>query len=196
VESAIRYSGVISNELNPYVEYSYYALYNSLGSATNNSPVPSQTCVAPTPDALYNGGAYPGPTSGPFWRATSAPVTAVCAGVTSAPAAFTAGMNEPALILSNKTSIQATTVVPSYLLGAMGFGPILGMSTLNASAQGNFIKPADIKSIMNCYPTLQSAVGASLVPTPPPSVPPSPTVLSEPVAVPSVITLDTSNSNC
>jgi hypothetical protein len=105
-------------------------------------------------------------------------------------------MNEPALILSNKTSIQATTVVPSYLLGAMGFGPILGMSTLNASAQGNFIKPADIKSIMNCYPTLQSAVGASLVPTPPPSVPPSPTVLTEPVAVPSVITLDTSNSNC
>lgn len=187
VESAIRYSGVISNELNPYVEYSFYALYNSLGSVSNNSPVPTQTCNAPTPDALYNGGAYPGPTSGPFWTATAAPVAASCSQVNSQSASFSSGMNQTAIVLSNSTSIQAVSIVPGYLQAAMGFGKIFSMSTLNASASGNFIKPADMKTMMTCHPGLQGTVGASLVVTPPPSSLPSPTPLSEPVPAPTAL---------
>jgi hypothetical protein len=180
VQSAVRYSGLVSNQLNPYVEYSFYVLYNSLGAVSSNSPIPQSTCNAPTTDALTNSGSYPGPTTAPFWLATpSAPVVA-CASPNSQVAAFT-GLNQTALALSNTPIVQAQAVVPPYLSAAMQFGKVIQQPNMPANASLNFMKPADMSTLMTCHPDFQAAVGTSLAPT----VPPSPTVT--PTAIPDVM---------
>ena len=106
VQSAVRYSGLVSNQINPYVEYSLYVLYNSLGPVSSNAPIPASTCNAPTTDALTNSGTYPGPTTAPFWMATPIPPSVTCSAAQSQVAAFT-GLNQTALALSNTPIVQA-----------------------------------------------------------------------------------------
>ncbi|MBV8491524.1 MAG: hypothetical protein JO199_13435 [Candidatus Eremiobacteraeota bacterium] len=168
VETAVRYSGLVSNQINPYVEYSFYVLYNSLGSSSPNTPIPSQTCVPPTSDAITNSGSYPGPTMGPFWLATASPITMQCVNTNSQAAVFSSGMNQNALALSNETTISTSMTVPNYLSKAMGFtgGSIIGESTVPISRTSNFIKPADMKTLLNCHAGVQNAIESSLAPTP------------------------------
>ena len=187
VESAIRYSGLISNQINPYVEYSYYVLYNSLGSTSPNTPIPSQTCVAPSPDALSNSGAYPGPSSGPFWMATAAPAAMSCSATNSQAAVFSTGMNQNALALANRTTINVNMNVPAYLAHAMGFGQTFSASTLPITRTSNFIKPADMSTLLNCHSSLQSSIAGSLAPTPLTTTPAIPTAIPEPAPSPTQI---------
>ncbi|HTU81061.1 MAG TPA: TadE family protein [Candidatus Acidoferrales bacterium] len=176
VESAVRYSGLISNQINPFVEYSYYVLYNSLGSSSPNSPVPSQTCNAPTTDALTNSNTYPGPSMGPFWTATAAPPVTQCVYTNSQSVVFSTGMNQNAIALSNSTTVQAQLTVPAYLSSALGFSSsIIGPGALPIARTANFMKPADLKTILSCHNTLQAALAGSLAPTPLTSAPPTTT---------------------
>lgn len=191
VESAIRYSGLISNQLNPYVQYSFYVLYNSVGTS-GNTTIAAQTCNPPTTDALTNSGTYPGPTSGPFWQATPAPPTAQCTNTTSQAATFSSGMNQAALALANTPSVSAAVVVPSYMQKAMGFGNVIGASSLAVTATLNFFKPADMSTMLNCSPAFQSALGASLAPTPVPTTLPAPTAFPEPAPSPTQIPISAS----
>jgi TadE-like protein len=164
VQSAVRYSGLVSNQLNPYVQYSFYVLYNSLGTASSNSPLPQETCNAPTTDALTNSGSYPGPTSAPFWLATPSAPTVTCSSLPSTVAAFKVGMNQTALGLSNTPVVQAAAIVPAYLSNAMKFGRVISAANLPANATLNFIKPADLGTLMTCHPIFQSTTGTSLSP--------------------------------
>lgn len=188
VESAVRYSGLVSNQINPYVEYSFYVLYNSVGGS--NSPIPSQTCNAPGTDALTNSGSYPGPSMGPFWQATAAPVVAQCVYTNSQSAVFSAGMNQNALALSNQTQITAQMSVPGYLANAMGFsgGSIFPETTIPISRTANFMKPADMKTLLSCHTALQTSIAGSLAPTPLVAVPPANTAaITEPYPSPTNI---------
>jgi len=190
VQSAVRYSGLVSNQLDPYQEFSYYSLYNSLGAVSSNAPLPVSTCVAPNTGSLQAGGSnattgspYPGQTSGPFWEATAAPATTTCLTVNSQKASFNlAGMNQATIILSNTPVVQTNMLVPAYLLHAMAYGPVMSESQLPANGTLNFMKPADLATLMTCHPGMQSTVGVSLSP-PVPAVAPTtvPTPLTEPV---------------
>ena len=196
VQSAIRYSGLVSNQINPYQEYSFYVLYNSLGPAlSSNAPIPSQTCVAPNVSALQAAGStkttgspFPGQTSGPFWEATSAPATTTCLTTNSQTASFTSGMNQTALALSNTPIVQTSVIVPQYLLSAMTFGQVMGQTSLPANSTLNFIKPADMSTLMTCHPGMQSVIGSSLQPplaTPNPVN--TPAALTEPLSAATAI---------
>jgi hypothetical protein len=182
VQSAIRYSGLVGNQINPYTSDSMYVLYNSLGASSTNPPLPVQTCNAPNADALSNNnvvvssaapGGYPGPVNGPFWQASPAPPTMTCANTQTQTAAFSAGMNQPALALSNQPQISTGTVVPAYLQGILG-------TTSTTTASLNFMKSAGMTVVLSCHPALQTAIGASLAPTPP-AVLVSPSPLAEPI---------------
>jgi hypothetical protein len=198
VQSAVRYSGLVSNELNPYQEYSFYVLYNSLGAASSNAPIPAQTCNAPNTGSLDAGGSnattgspFPGQTSGPFWEATAAPATTTCLNTNSLVAKFNGGgMNQVALALSNTPIVRTSMLVPPYLMSAMTFGNVLGSSTFPANASLNFIKPADLPTLMTCHSAMQTTVGLSLAPplsTPLPITTPS--AIPEPMPLPSPILL-------
>ncbi len=176
VQSSLRYSGLVSNQVDPFQSYSMYALYNSLGAYSTNSPIPTSTCDAPTTDALTNSGTYPGPTSAPYWLATPAAPTVNCSNTNSQTAMFTNGVTQTVVALSNVPSVTAATKVPGYLtkIGLMG-------ATQPTTATLNFLKPADMLTLMTCHSGMQQVIGASLAPTPPPGNPSNPTALSEPI---------------
>lgn len=187
VQSAVRYSGLISNQINPYVEYSLYVLYNSLGPASSNAPIPVSTCNVPTTDALTNSNTYPGPTTAPFWMATPSAPNVSCNTPQSKVAAFT-GLNQTAFALSNTPIVQAQTVVPPYLSAAMQFGNVISQPNMPSNASLNFMKPADMSTLMSCHPGFQSTIQTSLEPTVPPASPgTTPSPISEPMPAPTSI---------
>jgi hypothetical protein len=187
VQSAVRYSGLVSNQINPYVEYSLYVLYNSLGPMSSNAPIPASTCNAPTTDALTNSNTYPGPSTAPFWMATPSAPNVSCSSTTSQVAAFT-GLNSTALALSNTPIVQAQTIVPIYLSAAMQFGNVINQPNMPSNASLNFMKPADMSTLMTCHPDFQTTVGAALAPTIPPASPgTTPSPIAEPMPLPTPV---------
>lgn len=190
VQSAVRYSGLISNQLDPYTQYSFYVLYNSQGPTSSNATMPPQVCIAPTSDALQNSGSYPGPVSGAFWMATPAPPTTQCSSANSQTAIFNVGgMYQPALALSNTPIVSTAVIVPGYLQNALGFGgPVIASGQLPVSASLNFIKPADMSRLMTCHPQFQTVIANSLSPPVTSTAPATtPAPLSEPVPAQSSI---------
>jgi hypothetical protein len=91
-------------------------------------------------------------------------------------------MNQATNILSNTPIVRTNMTVPSYLSHAMSYGPVMSESQLPANSTLNFMKPADLATLMTCHPGLQSTVGVSLSPPVPAVVPAvTPTQLPEPV---------------
>ncbi len=151
---SVRYSGLISNESNPYTDYSIYAVYNNVGAL--QQPIPT-TCATPSSDAFMNSNAnnaFPGPQSAPFWAPDGASSTGSCAAGT-APLKGGA-MITPLLLTHTAASVAATKVVPLYIQNATGPLTALG-------ANQNFINTPDIAAVFKCYPDLQTNVSASLV---------------------------------
>jgi len=190
VQSAVRYGGLVSNQIDPYEEFSYYALYNSLGAVSSNSPLPVSTCVAPNTGSMQAAGSnattgspFPGQTSGPFWEATAAPATTTCLTVNSQKATFNlAGMNQTTIVLSNTPVVQTQMLVPAYMAQALKYGRVISENSLPANGTLNFMKPADLATLMTCHPGLQNTIGVSLSPPVPAVVPTTiPSALLEPV---------------
>jgi hypothetical protein len=195
VESAIRYSGLVSNQIDPYQQYSLYVMYNSLqpDEANPPAPLPAQTCLAPTTDALTNSNTYPGPTMAPFWLNSPAPATVECVNpnasgpptstTQSTEGSFVAGLTDPNVVLSNAPYLSLSVTVPSFLQ------PLLGAS-LSSTGEINFMKPADMGTTLRCFPGLQQSVAYGVAPTPQttsPAATPSP--IAEPMPSPSYIPL-------
>lgn len=153
-QTAVRYSGLISNEASPFNGYSLYAIYNNVGTYTQNE---SATCETPPPDALTNNPAnqaFPGPLAAQFWSPDSGSVSTSC---NPSRVKLSDGvLSAPMLLLSTNSSISATK---TYAFPARPGQT--GSSTL--SAQSNFFNTPDIASIMQCYPQLHTYVSASLV---------------------------------
>ena len=74
VESAVRYAGLISQQANPYVDYSLYSMYTQLGSTL----IPTVTCISPITAPLSDAAPTYASThistvaSAPFWTPASA----------------------------------------------------------------------------------------------------------------------------
>ncbi len=153
---AVRYSGLISNEASPYDGYSLYAIYNNVGGYSQSATV---VCATPPPDAFTNDpshGAFPGPTSQPFWQPDANRTTGSC----SEGRLQLQGnaLNVPMLLLNTFSTVTTHKKVTLSLPGA-----IQGLQNNTLSATQNFFNTPDIASLIQCYPQLQSAVSNSLV---------------------------------
>ena len=153
-QTAVRYSGLISNEASPFNGYSLYAIYNNVGTYAQSE---STTCATPPPDAFTNDPtrqAFPGPLAAKFWSPDSGSVTSSC---TASRVQLSDGvLSAPMLLLSTNSNISA---IKTYAFPARPGQT--GSTTL--SAQSNFFNTPDIASIMQCYQQLHTYVSASLV---------------------------------
>ncbi len=175
---AVRFSGLISDEADPYQQYSLGALYDGLpGIAAPET----YTCSTPGPDALTNNptdGTFPGPQSPTFFQ----PASSVNGSCTPGPTHLSGGtMQSPMLFVHTQSTVQTSAAVPGYLQSALG-------SSQNISATQNFFDGPDMETMLTCYSEIGTAVEQSLArtvldvsaaPTPLPDTPnTSPLVLS------------------
>lgn len=152
---SVRYSGLISNEASPYDGYSLYAIYNNIGGLSQSA---TTTCATPPPDAFTNdpsNGAFPGPTSQPFWQPDQAS-TGTCS--TGRIELTGNSLLVPALLVNTYSTVTASKRVTDSLPAA-----IQGLQNNTLNATQNFFNTPDIASLIQCYPQLQSALSASLV---------------------------------
>ncbi len=167
---AVRFSGLVSDEANPYHQYSLGALYDGLPGI---APAEVYTCITPGPDALTNNptnGTFPGPQSPSFFQPTGT-VNGTC---TPGPTHLSGGtMASPMLFVHTQSTVTTSVSVPSYLQSALG-------ANQNLSATQNFFDGPDVQTILACYAELGTAVEQSLqhtrlnVSSPPTPLPESP----------------------
>lgn len=164
LQSAVRYSGLISSDINPYLQYSLFSIYDNLGS---NVGVVPQPCSTPNTDALSNANTFPGPASGVFWQPQSNSIQSTCVGAQVSLTGSSLARTE--LFMNNNAQLSAKTTVPQLL------SAFLGKST-SIAAQQNFLRGPDVGTIVHCYPELNAAISASLRPltAPSPSAVPTP----------------------
>jgi hypothetical protein len=194
VQSSLRYSGLIANQVDPFQQFSMYVLYSA--AANTASPLPSPTCNGTTTDALTNSNTYPGPATVPFFENSPAPAATGCANTnndtTEASYQSIGGntLTNPALIVSNIPYVTTSINVPSVLRSIPFIGPMPSWPA-TAKAQLNFMRPADMGTTLACFQPLQEAVGQSLAPTPQASDPgiASPTPMPNPLPTPTFIPL-------
>jgi hypothetical protein len=157
VESAVRYTGLVSQEANPYAQYSFYALYEQLGSTT----LPTFTCLTPLTTPLSDSAPTYTSTqattaSAPFWSPTTS--SSGCSGPN--PAGIMGiqagtGLAQDFIINQQYPSVLSSIAVPSYLKSTLG--PLT-----SASASERFFQPVGINVILACYATLNSQINISL----------------------------------
>jgi hypothetical protein len=149
VQIAVRYGGLVSNEAAPYVGYSLYGLYLAAASPSVNT-----SCSYPTTDALTNSGAFPGPTSAPFWSPESGTTSGTC---TKGTAVLTGGtLSSSIVFLSTTSNITTQVQVPTLLQ------PALNNANQSLSASENFFDTPDLGTLMKCYTDLNTAVSQTL----------------------------------
>jgi len=136
---AVRFAGLISDEVSPYDHYSLGTIYDSIPSVNTQE---TYTCSTPVPDALMNNGNFPGPVTAPFFQPTGGTATGAC---TQGETHLSGGSMASSLVfVHTSSSISATTNVPSWLSSALG-------STQHLSATQNFIDGPDVHTILTCY---------------------------------------------
>jgi hypothetical protein len=149
---AVRFSGLVSDEANPYQQYSLGALYDGLPGI---APTEVYACVTPGPDALTNdptNGTFPGPRSPSFFQPTGA-VSGTC---TPGPTHLSGGtMASPMLFVHTQSTVTTAVSVPSYLQSALG-------ANQHLSATQNFFDGPNVQTILTCYAELGTAVEQSL----------------------------------
>ena len=184
LQSAVRYSGVISSQQDPFIEFSLYDVYANLGSNTFVTPAPCQT---PSTDAITNTGSYPGPASAPYWQPTGA-IGQTCNNASALQTSMSGGsLLKPEIFLHDNAYITANTSVPQLLSSALG-------SKTTLQAEANFMHAPDLGTVLHCYPELGAAVSASLQPQVGATPGTVPTPL--PTDIPSTpLTVDTSCTN-
>jgi len=150
VQVAVRYSGMVSNENSPYVNYSLYALYNNLSGMTPPAKAP---CVAPNTDALLNNGDFPGPDTPSFWQPKGATNGTCRPGTASL---IGGGLVQGQVFTHTLSQISTKTQITGLAASAVG------SSLQNVQASQNYLDAPDVGTILNCYGELGTAVSASL----------------------------------
>ncbi len=145
---AVRYSGLISNEADPMMQYSLYAMYNSANAALSN-----KTCTAPTSDALNNGGnTFPGPPTAQLWY-SAALINSVSGTCTPGVVTLTGGtLVTPSLFSRTQSTITTILQAPSLFPGAP--------STITATQ--NVLRTPDVAHLMTCYGDWSAVLDESL----------------------------------
>ncbi|MEO9171213.1 MAG: TadE/TadG family type IV pilus assembly protein [Candidatus Baltobacteraceae bacterium] len=155
VQIAVRYSGLVSNEVSPYVQYSMYALYNNLEGI--GSP-PTFSCGAPTTDALENNGQFPGPLTSSFWFPSGVTTGTCTPGETSLQPGVAI---QPEIFTHTLSQITSATPIQGVLSSA------LGSVSQSVSAAQNYLDAPGLGTVLTCLPEVDDAVSASLQRTKP-----------------------------
>jgi hypothetical protein len=140
---SVRFSGLISDEANPYQQYSLGALYDGLPGIAASEVY---ACASPGPDALQNDpatGIFPGPKSPTFFQPISGTTVGSC---TQGPAHLTGGaLASPQLFVHTQSTVSTQVPVPSFLQGT------LGSMTQFLSASQNYFDGPDVQTLLTCY---------------------------------------------
>ncbi|MEO6912821.1 MAG: TadE family protein [Candidatus Baltobacteraceae bacterium] len=154
VQIAVRYSGLVSSQASPYIDYSMYALYNNLEGI--GAP-PVAACGPPTTDALDNNGQFLGPPTSPYWLpgATNGACTAGHATLQGG------AIVQPEVFTHTLSSITSQTPIEGVLSTA------LGQNAQQVAASQNYLDAPGIGTVLVCYPDIDDAVSASLQNTAP-----------------------------
>jgi hypothetical protein len=187
VQSSLRYSGLIANQIDPFQQFSMYVLYSAAVASAN--PLPSATCNGTTTDALTDSNTYPGPATVPFFENSPAPAATGCVNTDTQEGSYqTVGgvsLTNPALINSNVPEVTTNISVPAFMQSLFG-----GATRLPATAKLNFMQPAGMGTMLTCFPALQTSIGSSLAPTAQSTSPAStPAPFPEPIPSPTYIPL-------
>ncbi|MDQ2866629.1 MAG: pilus assembly protein [Candidatus Eremiobacteraeota bacterium] len=153
LQSAVRYSGLVSNETSPYSAYSLYSLYENV-EYPNSIPKGPQ-CVAPMTGILSNSAPFPGPTSPPFWQPFTTGTPTCTPGYTTMTGS---NFTQPAIFDHTVSQISATTRVPSYL--SSGAHALPQSQPLVATQK--FFSAPDMGTMFACYSSVTQLVAASL----------------------------------
>ncbi|MGH7736792.1 MAG: TadE/TadG family type IV pilus assembly protein [Candidatus Tyrphobacter sp.] len=170
---AVRFAGLVSDEVSPYDHYSLGSLYDGLPGIAQSE---TYSCSEPAPDALMNDGNFPGPVTPPFFQPQSGSTSGTCSqGETQLSGG---SMTSPMIFVHTQSDITTGTSVPSYLSGVLG-------SFQNETAEQNFIDGPDVQTILTCYndgttddlgtvvtdSLTDKTMDASAAPTPLPDIP-------------------------
>jgi hypothetical protein len=170
IQLVARYGGMVSAEINPFQQYSLYAMY----SASSNRAAPV-ACTAPPGDLLANAGplAAPAPAAQPFWQPSSGSTqtTTTCTRTFSA----APGLSTPKIFGSANVTVNATNDVPEFLQ------PFLG-ATMPWNATMNQMRSPDMAALAACYPKISAAFADSV--NPPNPAPALPATDVQPITVP------------
>jgi hypothetical protein len=154
VESAVRYSGLVSQYTNPYLNYSLYALYNQLGSTS----VPSISCgtILTTP-LSYASPTYTSVGSHAFFSPTSGGPTTNCLAQKLVGSPTGTNFSQDVILSEVWPKVTSSVAVPTTLQS------ILGQTSLTPEADSPFLSTVGINTLLACYPTLSTQVQNSLV---------------------------------
>ncbi|HEY8297904.1 MAG TPA: TadE/TadG family type IV pilus assembly protein [Candidatus Baltobacteraceae bacterium] len=155
VQIAVRYSGLVSNQSSPYVEYSIYALYNNLEGI--GSP-PTLACSVPDSAALQNIAPFPGPQTSAFWQ----PGTTAGTCRSDHASLQGGGLIQPQVFTHTLSSITSQTPIEGGLLTSA-----LGSTAQQVSASQNYLDAPGLGTVLVCFPEIDDAVSASLQNTAP-----------------------------
>jgi hypothetical protein len=140
---AVRFSGLVSDESNPYQQYSLGALYDGLPGI---AAAEVYTCASPGPDALQNdpdNSIFPGPKSPPFFQPLANTTMGSCL---QGPTHLSGGdMQTTMLFVHTQSNISTQVDVPSFLQST------IGALTQSLTASQNYFDGPDVQTLLTCY---------------------------------------------
>lgn len=140
---AVRFSGLISDEADPYQQYSLGALYDGLPGIASSEVY---ACASPGPDALENNPAdstFPGPESPSFFQPLANTTLGSCS---QGPTHLSGGdMTTPMLFVHTQSDISTEVSVPGFLQST------LGSLTQTLTAEQNYFDGPDVQTLLTCY---------------------------------------------
>ena len=150
VQSAVRYTGVLAAQAQPYHDYSLYMLYNGLG---DNAPVHRGSCPAPPSDVLQGGTDFAGQSVAvaQFFR----------------PATFTTICTPQNAIMSGDGLSRSFIVLESDPVVTADIPTTYGSYGGTATATERFYRSPDLSTVGHCLPsvyanTIQLALNPAL----------------------------------
>jgi hypothetical protein len=171
LQMGVRYGSVVTAEVSPYVDYSLYAVYNSVAQPAQ----PAYTCTAPPSGILSDSAPLPGPASAPFWQPAASSIASACTMTLGTYSQY--ALNRPFLIEQTQQLFSASESVPQYLSATLG-------ATTGLSASARYFRTPDLATVSYCFPAVatdverslshnDAAVAAEAAPTPIPAQPAS-----------------------
>jgi len=155
VQLAARYGGMVSAEMNPYDEYSFYAAYQGAAGIAMNT-----ACATPPPTYVVDGAPVvsPGQPTNEFFSAVGGASSGSSTCGTAVSTA--AGLSSPKVLGYTTINVSASNDVPDLMQS------IIGTSTTPWNASVNELYSPTMGTLFACYAELQSAFEADVAPPP------------------------------
>ena len=155
---ALRVNGLVAQQINPYLDYSLYEVYETAG-VTSGSSIESisSTCYPPDPTILTDSAVgFPGNASAPFWSPAGTPTSSCIAYGPTGYAAGTLGLANDVLLQHHQVSLTSAAPVSGNLTKLLG-------ASVALTGTANFFRSPSMPTILYCYPTINTLVYHALI---------------------------------